>query len=178
MIDVPGEIHGMRQDQFVITSEHVKDCVHKSCKNTQDLTGFFDACSRLVITNPSDPSTNSALTSKATCDVQVKLWVRRTELQAEGELQTHTIVKGQCTEQMKDAINQLPTHEKMEHLHDLAELIQKLQLVSHDAHLGKDPVLSSLDMQSKSCSCKQAENQTLSSFYWEFKSRKNDRNYY
>ena len=52
MFSVPGEIHGMTQDQFVITVEHVKDYVHKSFKNVQDLKGLFDACSRPVITKP------------------------------------------------------------------------------------------------------------------------------
>ena len=70
----------------------------KSCNNSQDLTGFFDTYSRLVMTKKLDPPTNATLTGKATWDAQVKSWVNRMELQAGGGLQMHVIVKSQYTE--------------------------------------------------------------------------------
>ena len=69
-------------------------------------------------------------------------------------------------------LKQLTTHEKIKCRHELVEIIQKLQLASHDTHLDKAQALSRTGTQAKLHSHEKHENQTLSSYFREFKARK------
>ena len=71
MFPVPDEMNGMRQDQFGVTIESVKDHVSKKHKNPQDMSGYFDYV-ELVTPKPSGPPHNATLTDKAIWDAQLK----------------------------------------------------------------------------------------------------------
>ena len=160
------EQHNRRQ--YAKTMEALEAFTNKNLKYSEDLVPLFaNPMANPEIQEPDNIAEGATEMKRMIFAEEVKEFVRRTRFLKSNLATVHTVIWGQCSEDMKSKVKtHIVGYKEKVAAHDCAWLLKQIKLVTLQFDVSWNAYLSLLDAQESFLRCRQTHGQTIKDYVY------------